>query len=147
MSIRSLCTLISLLLLLLSIGEGQQSISVKSIDKCTGMIKDSIGDYTPSIGKSYLVANIEIRNNGYDGSFPVSPSYFAVTIDGNQHYNSYATYGLDAAFNLPHLSDTNLGNGNSISGYVAFEIPQGSSNKYSLNFVGKPNWNVVIESC
>jgi hypothetical protein len=141
MSHRSLVAVILLLLMLVGIGASEQNVVVKSTDNCTGQIVKGIGDYTPSIGKTYLIVGTEIENNGYN-AFSVSPSYFAILVDGNQYYNSYATYGLDAALNLPHLTDTELGNGKSISGYIAFEVPQGASNKYSLKYVGKSGWNV-----
>ena len=148
MSQRSLVTVILLLLLLLGIGEGEQNVLVKSADNCSGQIVSKIGeDYIPSIGKTYLVVDIEIKNNGYDTLFPVSPSYFAVLVDGNQYYNSYATYGLDTALKMPHLTDTELGNGNSIKGYIAFEIPQGSSKKYELKYAGRTGWNVLVDKC
>lgn len=148
MSQRSIVTVILLLLLLLGIGEGAQNVLVKSADNCSGQIVTKIGeDYIPSIGKAYLVVDTEITNNGYDALFPVSPSYFAVIVDGNLYYNSYATYGLDTALRLPHLTDTELGNGNSISGYIAFEVPQGSSKEYKLEYVGKSGWNVLVNKC
>jgi len=146
MSQRSLVAEILLLLLLLGIGEGEQNILVKSVDNCIGQIENKIGDdYIPSIGNTYLVAGIEIKNNG-GNAFPVSPSYFAVIVNGNLYYNSYATYGLDNALGLPHLTDMELGNGNSIKGYIAFEVPQGSNNRYELKYVGRSDWNVVT-SC
>ena len=76
-------------------------------------------DYTYKAppGKTYLLVNLDIENNGYD-TFKVYSSDVKVIINGAKYSSAMVTYSLDNSLPITELLD-----GGKISGSVAFEIP------------------------
>jgi len=98
----------------------------------------NLGDasqWDPSIapGSAFLVVNMTIHNQGYD-TFSVNPFYFKAVVD-NVAY-SYSTY----SYKLGDEGYTRLGvasvlDGGTITGALAFEVPQGYS-QVSMQYQG-----------
>ena len=119
--------LLNLKSLLLSFGQGGTGTSTGTV---TGTGTDTItikysmssaqklGDFSEAPkGKTYLILNLDIENNGYD-SFFVSPIALNIVINGAKYSSSMDSYYLDNS-----LSSVDLIDGGKISGNLAFVVP------------------------
>jgi hypothetical protein len=117
-------------------------IVVKRLDGCTGQTLDRFGNNVAPSDKTFLVAGIEVTNSGYD-SFNVDPSLFGVYRNDILYRNSYMTYSLmDIGFQP--LDSVTIRAGDSIRGYIAFEIPKGS-NENNIEYVGSEDRYIRYE--
>ncbi len=112
--------------------------------KYYGFTYTSFGSCNPKSGYIFLILNIHFENHGYDTAPTGSHSglnfgwYFYLDIDGFQHDSYY----LSCMGSSDRLPSTDVLNGLSVWGFLAFEIPAGFRS-YSLIY--KPetgNYNV-----
>ena len=97
---------------------------------------------TPPTALSFMVLNITIKDNGYNG-FSTDPTYFAVNETGDQYGSAPLTYDANATNAL--WETKTLNNGDSYSGLMVFEY---NPSPYELDFTtpiynGTQNYNVV----
>lgn len=71
----------------------------------------------PKAGNTYLVAQVAIKNTERDES-PYNPFYFKVKDAGGFEYNWASTNAKE-----PSLKSGKLGKGETVAGWVAFEVP------------------------
>lgn len=100
--------------------------------KYSGQLVDKLGYLEPGPGKVYLVVKIDIENHGYSG-VDTNPYKFTVEANNIEYDISGATYmGLsDAGYAM--LDSVTLKDGGKTSGYLAYEVPKGTS-EYSLTY-------------
>ena len=78
---------------------------------------DSIGGLKPAPGNIFLVVTMTIENHGYERVY-VFTSDFYVIVGNRQFKYSSATYSLD-----DYLPSTELFNGLTLTGSIAYEVP------------------------
>jgi len=97
---------------------------------------------TPPTALSFLVLNMTIKDNGYNG-FSTNPTYFAVNETGDQYGSSPLTYNANATGAL--WETKTLNDGGTYSGLMVFEY---NPSPYELGFTtptynGAQNYNVI----
>jgi hypothetical protein len=115
-------------------------ILIKTFNNCHGTMYPAIGEAKPLGGNVFIVAGLSIENHGYD-SFSVDPGIFILATNSFEYKSSPATYYLDRV-GLKPLPSGNLPNGGNIDGYVAFELPSGTSN-YNVRYGGWENVEIT----
>lgn len=110
------------MILSLEVGICSPYIQIERMNNCRGIEYLKIGDTRPMENYIFIVMGLNIKNNGYE-SFSVDPSYFKLSTEGSKYDHSPLTYYLDRDGKEPLISDS-LANGESVNGYVAFEVPQ-----------------------
>lgn len=130
------------LVALLCIAVDSSEIVVKRLDGCTGQPFDRIGNNVAPSDKTFLVAGIEVTNNGYD-SFNVDPSFFGIHRNGDLYKSYYATYSL-SDMNITPLDSVMLKSGDSVKGYIVFEIPRGN-NENDIEYIGSRDIDIRYE--
>lgn len=91
-----------------------------------GFVYTSFGGCTPSSGHVYLILSIQVDNHGYE-RIPIAaqgfgnpyPYYFYLAV-GNQQINGYPLGCMQSSATLPM---TDVLNGLSVKGYLAYEVP------------------------
>ena len=97
---------------------------------------------TPPGALSYLVLNMTIKDNGYNG-FNTNPTFFALNETGDQYGSVPLTYDANATNAL--WETKTLNNGDTYSGLMVFEY---NPSPYELGFTtptynGAQNYNIV----
>jgi len=92
---------------------------------------DEIYYSTAEPGKTFLLVDITVANHGYE-SVNTNPNYFQVEVNNVRYDYDTATYSIPE-MGLPKLDNADVGDGGQISGYLAFQIPDGAT-KFSLIF-------------
>jgi len=87
---------------------------------------DQIGYDKPDEGYTYLIVTLDIENK-IDRKFKTSPSFFNVIVNGVE-YSHWGTPYLD-----DELKPVELHRGGRISGSIAFEVPEGTT-EYELTY-------------
>ncbi len=95
----------------------------------SGKAVSSISFSNPAAGNIFLVVSMQIENHGYD-RFPVSWSYFYVIIGNHQYTYSSSTFSL-----ADELSSSDVLNGLTVTGSIAYEVP---ANYGAFNLLYKP---------
>jgi len=110
-----------------------KDITVTTMNNCQGTEYSAIGDATPSPGNVFIVAEVKLENHGYQ-SFSVDPADFVLSTSSFNHKSSPVTYYLDK-IGKSSLPVGSLPDGGNIDGYIAFEVPQGTSD-YKVKYDG-----------
>jgi len=98
-----------------------QNIAISYSGTIKNEIDYTMGDYPytaqPNSGKTFLVVNMAIKNNGYD-KFNTNPYYFHVAVNNIQYdYDSNTYYLADK------LDSVDVLNGGTLTGSLVFQIP------------------------
>jgi len=91
---------------------------------------------TPDPGKSYVVFNFAVTNQGYGTAIDVNPYYFSAIFAQVQYSSTF--------LELPNsLNDISVLNGGTTSGFVVFEVPtNATSQPGSISFNGYQTLNI-----
>ena len=96
-----------------------------TVTRYSDEIPYSIGSYwsnkSAGTGMRYAIIYVSIKNSGDKDFYAASLDLSVVTTSGNEYSHSSDSYYLTG-----YLDGTTLHAGNSVSGYVAFEIPDGA---------------------
>lgn len=116
------------------------------IMNCQGQYFKEIGSYQAETGKTFLVAGLSINfvGSGSD-TFYVDSSVFNVEVSGVRYPYSLASFSL-GPLGLSPLKTTTLVNGGSTTGYLAFEVPDGTNN-FEIKYVGGEDDTVNRPTC
>ena len=121
------------------------TVTVKILD-CQGKYLKEIGSYQAGPGKTFLVTGLDLELSGSDSdSFFVDSSVFSAIVNGNKYPNSLATYSL-GDLGMPPLQTLTLGNRGKANGYLAFEVPDGTSN-FKIAYTGQEDDQVELHEC
>jgi hypothetical protein len=122
------------------------TVTIKIMKDCQGQYFKEIGSYQSETGKTFLVAglNIDFAGSGSD-TFYVDSSVFDVEVSGVRYPYSLASFSL-GPLGLSPLKTTTLVNGGSTTGYLAFEVPEGT-NKFEIKYVGDEDDIVNVPTC
>jgi hypothetical protein len=99
----------------------------------SGQIINQISSQTPDLGRAFLLVDFTIANSGYD-NVSINPGNFKVEIN-NVEYGYDRSSDLLYKIGKPALGTVELGDGERISGYLVFQIPEGSK-RFSVVFDG-----------
>jgi len=89
---------------------------------------DRIGYDKPNEGYTFLIVTLDIENK-VDRKFTVDPMYFKVIVNNVEYGYDHATLMLDNRLK----SFIDLHKGGRISGSIAFEVPEGTT-EYELTY-------------
>jgi hypothetical protein len=99
----------------------------------SGQIINQISSQTPDIGKAFLLVELTIANSGYD-NVSINSDNFKVEIN-DVMYSYDRSSDLLYKIGKPALGTVELDDGERISGYLVFQIPEGSK-RFSVVFDG-----------
>lgn len=141
------CTILLMAIMaIVSSGALAGTVTVKIMDNCQGQYFKEIGSYEATPGNTFLVAGMEIEFKGSSSdSFFVDSSVFNAAVSGNKYPYSLATFSLDQLDLAPFKTMT-LNNGGKTTGYLAFEVPEGT-NKFNIEYVGKEDDTIIPPAC
>ena len=105
----------------------------------SGQTIDQISYATPDFGKTFLVVNITIANNGYYDVY-TNPGDYRVEVNNVKYVYDSVSYSLDD-IGKTVLDMAHLGDGKQTSGYLVFQIPANST-EFALIFDNYPPMEV-----
>lgn len=120
--------------------ENIQPKSEKSISIVNSATKTySIGDSEAPKGKIFLVITLDINNNGYD-KFSNNLLYWELEVNKKKYNYIYQTDSLD-----DKLETTEILNGGTSKGSIAFEVPEDVTN-YTIYYTGFEKYSIDWKS-
>ena len=122
------------------------TVTTKILNDCQGQYFKEIGSYQAETGKTFLVAGLSIEFAGSSSdSFYIDSSVFDAEVSGVKYPYSLATFSL-GPLGLSPLKTTTLVDGGSTTGYLAFEVPDGT-NEFTIKYVGDEDDTVSPPVC
>lgn len=122
--------LVIICLLLFATPGGVAQDEYVQLDTEPGTILHKIGYSEADPGKEYMLVKIDVENHGYD-EFDLDPSCFKMIVDKIIYDREYMSSMAEEGY--PPLEEVTLADGGELSGYIVFEVPDGTTS-YGMRY-------------